>query len=47
MGLGHGIRGRLFTILVLLGPVYWLFHPPFVRDIIIPFADILNGRTMP
>jgi alginate O-acetyltransferase complex protein AlgI len=47
LGLGDGVRGWLFTMLVVLGPVYWLFHPPFVNDVVIPFVDLLNGRGLP
>ena len=28
---------RIFTIVIALGPVYWLFHPPFVRNVFLPF----------
>jgi len=37
LGLMDGLRGRLFTMAVLLVPVGWLFHPPFVRNVILPF----------
>jgi Membrane bound O-acyl transferase family len=36
-GLGHGWRGRHWTMLVLVLPVCGLFHPPFVRRIVVPF----------
>jgi hypothetical protein len=36
LGLGHGVRGRLFTMLVVLGPVCWLFHRPFVEGVVVP-----------
>jgi hypothetical protein len=35
-GLGGGVRGWLFVVLVAAGPVFWLFHPPFVLRVIIP-----------
>jgi hypothetical protein len=35
------IAGRFFTILVVAGPVYWLFHPPFVRHVIVPFLEVI------
>ncbi len=41
-GLGHGWRGWLFTMLVLLLPVYGLFHPPFVLNIVVPFLQSLG-----
>ena len=37
LGLGRGWRGWTFTMLVLMLPVYGLFHPPFVTRIIVPF----------
>jgi len=36
MGLGHGWRGWLFTAICTIGPAFWLFHPIFVRNIILP-----------
>jgi hypothetical protein len=36
-GLGGGVRGWLFMALVAVGPVFWLFHPPFVLRVIVPF----------
>jgi hypothetical protein len=43
LGLAHGWRGWAFTMLVLLGPVTLLFHPPFVLGIVVPFIDWLIG----
>ncbi len=42
IGLGRGFRGRIFTAVVLLAPVYGLFHPPFVLEIIVPFIGALG-----
>jgi hypothetical protein len=36
LGLRSGIRGRVFTFLVILPAAYLLFHPPFVLDVILP-----------
>jgi len=36
-GLGHGWRGWVFAMITLALPLYGLFHPPFVRNIILPF----------
>lgn len=32
-----GWRGRLFAAAVVAGPVFWLFHPPFVSRVALPF----------
>src|SRR4030095_15802386 len=37
IGLGRGWRGHLFTLLIVASPAYGLFHPPFVRNIMVPF----------
>lgn len=34
---------RLFTAAVLLAPAYWLFHPPFVLTVILPFLAVLGA----
>jgi len=44
IGLGRGWRGRLFAMLTLVLPAYGLFHPPFVRNIIVPFMQALGAR---
>ncbi len=44
IGLGRGWRGWLFTMLILALPVYGLFHPPFVMNIIVPFMRALGAR---
>ncbi len=42
-GLGRGRRGWLFTAVVLLAPAYFLFHPPFVHEIVVPFLRALGA----
>src|SRR5882724_1865216 len=44
VGLGRGLRGRLFAGLTLALPAYGLFHPPFVRNVILPFMQALGAR---
>ena len=41
LGLGRGVPGWAFTMLVLVGPIFLLFHPPFVETIVVPFVDDL------
>jgi hypothetical protein len=43
VGLGHGWRGWLYTASVLALPAYMLFHPPFVKNIIVPFMSALGA----
>jgi hypothetical protein len=43
LGLGHGWRGWLFTLLVLILPACLLFHPPFVERVIVPFMRALGA----
>ena len=37
------IRGRIFTILVVAVPAFWLFHPPFVHNVILPFMKAIGA----
>jgi hypothetical protein len=37
LGLGEGWRGWIFTLLALIVPVFLLFHPPFIRNVMVPF----------
>lgn len=43
LGLRRGIRGWLFMVMVLVAPAYWLFHPPFVLRVIIPFMKAVHA----
>jgi len=43
MGLGRGWRGRAFTALAVAGPAGLLFHPPFVRTVVLPFLDVIGA----
>lgn len=38
IGLGRGAVGWCFTALVIVGPVLWLFHGPFLRSVIGPMV---------
>jgi alginate O-acetyltransferase complex protein AlgI len=37
LGINGAFRGWLFTVIVAAGPAFWLFHPPFIRTVILPF----------
>jgi Membrane bound O-acyl transferase family len=43
LGLGRGIRGRLWTAFVALAPVPCLFHPWFVMRVMVPFLRAIGG----
>jgi hypothetical protein len=45
LGLGQGLSGRLFTAAVLVLPIGWLFHRPFVCEVILPFLYALGGES--
>ena len=42
-GLGRGWRGWLFAIVVAAAPAFWLFPPPFVRDVILPMLAFIGA----
>lgn len=44
-GLRRGLKGRLFCAAVTIGPLAWLFHSPFVREVVLPMLHAL-GATM-
>jgi hypothetical protein len=43
LGLGHQSIGWLFMAIVLVAPVYWLFHPQFVLRVILPFMQAIRA----
>jgi hypothetical protein len=43
LGLGGGWRGRAFTAVMVAGPAYLLFHPPFVLRVVVPFLEVLGA----
>jgi predicted DCC family thiol-disulfide oxidoreductase YuxK len=43
IGLGHGLRGWLFTVFVTAGPAFWLFHPPFIHHVILPMLTAIGA----
>ncbi len=42
-GLGEGWRGRSFALAVCALPLGWLFHPPFVANVIRPFLTAIHA----
>ena len=43
LGMGRGVTGWLWTAAIALGPVYILFHPPFVLRVMVPFLRALSS----
>ncbi|HEV7403122.1 MAG TPA: MBOAT family protein [Chthoniobacteraceae bacterium] len=43
LGLRRGARGRVLLFLTAAAPVAALFHPPFVRQVILPFLRALHA----
>jgi len=43
LGLRDGVRGWLFMAVVTATPAFWLFHPPFVRNVILPFMKAIHA----
>ena len=43
IGLQKGLPTRIFTLIVAAAPAFWLFHPPFVHRVIIPFMQAVHA----
>lgn len=43
LGLGKGFMGWAFTLIIAAGPAFWLFHPPFVTRIVVPFMAAMGA----
>jgi hypothetical protein len=43
-GLGQGFRGWLFMLFCTAGPAFWLFHPIFIRNIILPMLRAIGAN---
>jgi alginate O-acetyltransferase complex protein AlgI len=43
IGLGRGLRGWLFIMLILTGPLFWLFHPAFINHVILPMLKAIGA----
>jgi alginate O-acetyltransferase complex protein AlgI len=38
-----GWTGRIFAIIVVAGPAFWLFHPAFVQTVVLPFLRVIGA----
>jgi alginate O-acetyltransferase complex protein AlgI len=43
LGLQKGLVGWFFMFAIAAGPAFWLFHPPFVLRVIIPFMFAIRA----
>ena len=43
LGLRRGLIGRMFAIVIVAAPAFWLFHPPFVHNVILPFLRAIGA----
>jgi predicted DCC family thiol-disulfide oxidoreductase YuxK len=43
LGLGRGWRGWLFAMACAAGPIFWLFHPVFVHNVILPMLQAIGA----
>ena len=43
LGLGLGFKGWCFVALVTAGPAFWLFHPTFVHNVVLPMLDAIGA----
>ena len=43
LGLQSGATAWLFLLVVAAGPAFWLFHPPFVLRVILPFMQSIRA----
>lgn len=43
LGLQQGFAGWLFMFVFTSGPAFWLFHPPFVTRVIVPFMRAIGA----
>jgi membrane bound O-acyltransferase family protein len=43
LGLRGGVRGWVFMALLTAGPAFWLFHPPFLKNVVLPFMQVIHA----
>ncbi len=43
IGLEKEFPARIFTVVVTAAPAFWLFHPPFVHRVILPFMHAIGA----
>ncbi|HWC59736.1 MAG TPA: DCC1-like thiol-disulfide oxidoreductase family protein [Verrucomicrobiae bacterium] len=43
LGIHRGFGGWLFMFVVTAGPAFWLFHPPFIHNVMLPFLKYIGA----
>jgi hypothetical protein len=43
LGLGRQVRGWIYMAIFTAGPAFWLFHPPFVQTVMLPFMRAIRA----
>jgi D-alanyl-lipoteichoic acid acyltransferase DltB (MBOAT superfamily) len=43
LGLRGGPWGRVYALVAAAAPAFWLFHPPFVQRVIVPFMHAVGA----
>lgn len=43
LGMQTPLRSRVFTFVVAATPAFWLFHPPFLHRVILPFMQAIHA----
>jgi hypothetical protein len=43
IGLGRGLRGWIFVLVITAGPALLVFHPAFIREVILPFLGAMGA----
>jgi alginate O-acetyltransferase complex protein AlgI len=43
LGLRGGVNGWVFMALLTAAPAFWLFHPPFLRNVVLPFMRVIHA----
>ncbi len=40
---GNAVCQRLMTWTIVVGPAFWLFHPPFIDRVVLPFLSVIGA----
>jgi hypothetical protein len=43
LGLRGGWRGWAFTVVIAAGPAFWVFHPPFIKNVVLPMLTAIGA----